>query len=86
MVGRGDRDRVDVVTGQQLTEIVIARLWNEPYSFAGVFSVFGVDIAYRHHLAIRLRVKSSHITVALASGADTAHRDAVARSIGAKYR
>ncbi len=86
VIGRRDRDRVDIISGQHLAEIVIARLRVEPYPIAGTFSVGCVDITYSHHLAAGLRMESPHIAAALTSGADAADRDAVARGIGAENR
>jgi hypothetical protein len=86
VVGCRNRDRVDIVTGEHLAEIVVARFRIKPYRLAGTFSMAGVDITYCHHLAAGLGIESLHIAAALASGADAAHSNAVARGIRAEYR
>ena len=70
---RGDRSRhvpmvwgchghsIDVIAGQQVTEIIVAGLRVQTCYPASTFSVGGIDITYGHHLTAGLGSESFHI-------------------------
>jgi hypothetical protein len=86
MVRRGNRDRIDIIASQQVTEIIVAGLRVKLCGFPSLLAMSGIDITYGHNLAAGLAFESFHISCALTSHTDTAHRDALTRSIRPEYR
>ena len=84
VVGHSDRDHVEVVSCEQLTEVAVAGAALVVVGIIdhllGVIAVLSVDIRHGDNLQLLLAKEASHVSGALAADAYAAHGETVARS------